>query len=343
MSNWLFEIRDQDGLNPVRLTSVTNRKLILALNAPGQANFTVNLNETDGAEENIAESRSQLYVYRDGELKFSGIVMVVERYFSDSEQYANVTALGWLWFFRRRIWSSFADDVHTAEDAGQIALELITGTQNPAFYQDLGITEGEIQDSVDINISLNRTTVKDALEKIAEVSGIEYDISPTKLFNVYYPHKGTDRSNQVKFVYPGNIKNVRVVSDATEILNFVRAFGFGLGDEEINSTVENVESEEVYDTYEAIVNKKDIKEQSALDDFNENLVALKKQARTTIDVTVDGNDSNISLNDYNTGDSIRIMINHPRFQYSQIFRVFEIHADIKENDVEDVRLILALV
>lgn len=343
MSTWLYEIRDLNGENPVRLTTVTKRKGVLALSKPGQVTFSLDLNSTEAAPANLAESRSQVWVYRDGVLKFSGVIMVVERYFDENTQYAAVTALGWLWFFGKRVWASTSDDVHDNEDAGAILLYILMNTQIPEFYQDLGITEGEIETSQDIDITLSRIKAKDAFDSVALASNIEYEISPLKRLNVYYPHKGTDRSDEVKFKYPGNIKNIRIISDATEIVNFSRAFGNGLGELELRSVEEDVESEEVYGAYEEYLSRKDIKRQSELDDVLANFVAERRNSRVTVDVTVDGNDQNVDLNDYNVGDSVRIIVEHTNYSYSQIFRVFEIHFDIDEKDVESNRLILALV
>jgi len=341
-SDWIFEIRDQDGNNRVRLTAANKRKVAHALGSGGQASFTINLNDVNASEFNLRESRSQLYVYRKGTLYFSGKIMVVERGFDESTQEANVIALGWMWFFEKRIIAKLADVTYTAVDAGSIAWTLVNTSQQET-NGDLGITQGTIQTSQNLTITYTRQKLRPALDDLTSQAGIEIEVTPNKIFNVYYPKKGTDRSASVIFKYPGNLKSARPLSDATTMVNDILALGRGMGAEEITANVEDTGVKEIYGLFQELLSHKEIDNSTILTSMANYYLNLRKSPRLTLDVTAHGNDEKVDLSQYVVGDTVKIEITHDNYTLAQNFRIFEIHVDIGDDDKETVRLVTALV
>jgi len=341
-SNWIFEIRDQNGENRVRLTAANNRKVVRGLNSAGQASFTIDLNDEKATQANLREGRSQLYVYRGSTLYFSGKIMIVERTGDEASQKANVTALGWLWFFEKRIIGKTADVTYTTTDAGAIAWGIINTSQNKT-YGSLGITQGTIQTSQNLSLTYTRQKIRQALDDLISQAGIEFEITPDKIFNVYYPKKGSDRTATVKFKYPGNIKSWRSLSDGTTVINDILALGQGTGAEELTADVEDTGTKNVFGLFEDVASFKDVDNQTALTNMANYFLSLRKAPRLTLDIEVHGNNETVEITDYVEGDTVRIEIKHTNYTLTQDFRIFEIHVDIGDDDKETVRLVTALV
>jgi len=341
MSSWIFEIRDRNGNNPVRLLNARDRNVAIGLNQAGEASFTIDLNDDKALESNLKVGRSTLYIYRNGELYFSGIIMIVERILNESSQFAKVKALGWLFLLSRRFIGIDADDTHTSEDAGAIAWDLIDQTQNET-NGDLSITQGTIQTSNAISITYTRQNILEAIEDLSAQAGIEFEVSPNKIFNVFYPLRGSDKSSTVILKYPGSIQTVRSVDDATTIVNNENGLGKGVGSQETVAERDNVGSQSVFGLYQKIASYKSIDNVTTLGNMVEYDVELNRSPRLTLDLQIHGNTESPSLSDYGLGDSVRVRITTTNYNFSQVFRVFEIHVAIDQNDKESVRLIVAL-
>lgn len=340
---WLFEIRDENGDNPVRVFSISNRKIGKVLNSigQGQASFTIDLNEDKAAETNLREGRSQLFIYRNGTLYWAGVIMVVDRIFGENSHKANVVALGWAWQLQKRYVGKTVDKTYTATDAGAILWGLINDTQLETGG-DLGITQGTIETSINLTITYSRQKISDSISDLVAQAGIDWEVTANKILNVYYP-KGTDRTDTIRFIYPGNITNARVVSDATMVANDILALGRGFGTEEINSQVSDSGSISVFGLYQDIMSFKDVVSQTPLDNMASYNLKLFKSSRLTVDIEVDGNDPNVDIEDYVLGDSVRVKINHDNYSLNQAMRIFETYVTIDDEDKERVRLVTALV
>lgn len=341
-SNWIFEIRDQNGANPVRIINARNRSVSVGLNQAGEANFELDLNDAKATESNLRVGRSQLYIYRSEELYFSGQIMIVERMLEQSTQAVRVKALGWLYLLSKRIFAIDADDEHTSEDAGAIAWGLINTTQSET-YGSLGITQGTIETSNNLTITYTRQNVLEAIEELSQQAGIEFEVSANKIFNVFYPLRGSDKSNTVIFKYPGSIQSIRSVDDATTIVNNENGLGKGVGSQETLAERDDVGSQSVFGLYQKISSYKNVDNVTTLGNMVEYDIALYKAPRLTLDIAVHGNTESPSLSDYGIGDSVRIKTVTTNYNFSQVFRIFEIHVSIDQNDKESIRLIVALI
>lgn len=341
-SDWVFEIRDSDGTSPVRIIGARKRQLSLVLNQAGEAMFELDLDDTKALETNLREGRSQLYVYRNDTLLWSGIIMIVERIMEQTNSYARIRALGWYWFLSKRFVGIDADDVHTSEDAGAIAWDLINQTQLET-YGDLGITQGEIDTSNNLTITYTRQNIKDAIDDLILSGGIDIEITPNKVFNVHYPIRGTDRSETVVFKYPGNVSRLRFVKDATTIVNSENILGQGVGDEEISAQRDDVGSQSIYNLFEKISSYKEIDNVTVLGNIAAFDILLLKSPRNSIEMRVKGNGSVPDLSNYNVGDLVRTKVVKNNFTSNNVYRIFQIDISIDEADRENINIVAALV
>lgn len=339
--SWLYEIRDQNGENPVRLDKAFDRRLSIGVNQPGDAEFSLALTDSKATETNLREGRSRLYIYRNGELRFSGPLAIVERYFEKTIQMVKVRSLGWLWFFNKRFVGVDSTLSYTSTDASQIAWGLVDLVQQDT-YGNLGITQGSLPTSQDLTVDYDKEDVVSALNNLYKQGGIEFEISPSKVFNTFYPLRGTDRSNSVVFKYPGSIESVRVVSDVTTLVNKEYGLGEGIGGQEVIAERDDVGSQSVYSVQEAIASYKNVANVTTLGNMVEYDIQKLKSPKLTLDLMVHGNQSP-SLDDFGIGDSVRIKIDHINYTLNQVFRILQVDVQIDSEDKESLRVIAALL
>lgn len=339
--SWLYEIRDQNDENPVRLNKAFDRKLNLGVNQPGDAEFSLALTDPKATEANLREGRSRLYVYRNGELKFSGPIAIVERYFQESVQMVKVKALGWLWLFNKRFVGVDSTLSYTSQDASQIAWNTIYLAQLET-YGNIGITQGNLPVSQNLTVDYDREDIVSILDDLHKQAGIEFEISANKIFNTFYPLRGTDRSNSVVFKYPGTIESVRVVSDVTTLVNKEYGLGQGLGGQETIAERDDVGSQSVYSLQEAIASYKNVSNVTTLGNMVEYDIQKLKSPKMTLDLMVHGNQTP-SLDDFGIGDSVRVKINHSNYTLNQVFRILQISVSIDSEDKESLRVIAAIL
>ena len=121
----------------------------------------------------------------------------------------------------------------TNTDAGQIAKILIdeSQTSDPPF-SDFGITFGTIQASVNRDRTFRFANVKQEITQLSNnnlKNGFDFDIDNNKVFNVFFPQKGSNRPNLVldnQNILSWGIRKPLVLS----LANKVHVIGAGFDD-----------------------------------------------------------------------------------------------------------------
>ena len=352
-SIWTFRIKDENGNVLANLLGATKRQVKLGLNKAGEASFSYNLKEFyDLAtkigltpESLIGLGRNTLECLRNTTVMFAGEIINLNQTMDEVDANIEVKAVGWYWLLGTRFVGLITDKVYTAIDAGSIAWDLINTTQlitNGSF----GITQGTIQVSVNRTLTYSRKPIKDAIDELANTdNGFEFEITPAKVFNVYYPQKGSNLSNTVILRYPGNvIKSIEKVSDVSEMANSVLAIGSGAGLEEISAQRDSVANQLVYKVRQTIYPVKDLNNATVLGDIAQQQVDTKGQLNPYYRIKIyGGNSESPSIEDFHVGDSIRVVSTETFFAIDQIFRVFEIYINVDDVDMEIIELIVGLV
>lgn len=124
--------------------------------------------------------------------------------------------------------------VFSNTDAGQIAKTLIdeSQTSDPPF-SDFGITFGTIQASVNRDRTFRFANIKQEITQLSNnnlKNGFDFDLDNNKIFNVFFPQKGSNRPNLVldrQNILSWGIRKPLVLS----LTNKVHVIGAGFDDE----------------------------------------------------------------------------------------------------------------
>ncbi len=349
-SKYSVELVDQTGLTIADLTGLaSNRKLTFVRNGTYEAEFSIDLDSFEllGRNTNV-NPRSMLSTGRyDCMIKRLGVPLFAGRIVFDGSGFGDevketVKVDGWFNLFKDRRTS--ISRLFSNVDAGQIAWTLINESQM-LNYGSFGITQGTI------TVSKNRTrlyefaNIRDAIVQLSEVTnGIDFEFTPGKVFNVFYPSMGADRS-EIEFIYPGNIKSLSISTDATQLMNYIVARGQGFGEGQIYDIRQDATSQATYGLRQAVLDFSDIHDVATLQQLADEQLKYHKDPLEILQMTLDGNQEPY-VGSYWLGD--RVMVTVEGYQrYDHIvrkqYRIDEIAITIDEFDNESVGLKLTSV
>ena len=349
LSRYSVEIFTPLGSLIADLTGLASmRQMNVARNRAGSCSFTINLLKLEALsrklnltpQDLLAVNRNEVKIRRGTRYLFGGQICHFE--VSVDAESVDIKVLGFLDLFSFR--NLPIETSYVATDAGAIAWDAINVAQS-VTDGNYGITQGTIQTSV----NRDRTypiykNVKDIIVELTEVqNGFDMEITHDKTFNVYYPYMGFDKSSDLKFYYPGNIKKLKIATDGTKMYNraYVRGQGFGTAQPIV--TVEDAIYQPYYKVRETVLDYSDIAEEANLTLHGEEKVSLFKDNIEIPQVTIDGNKEPY-VGSYWLGDRISLtVLEHAMFNYlsQNTYRIDAIDISIDDDDVEDVTLSLS--
>ena len=170
------------------------------------------------------------------------------------------------------------------------------------------------------------------LVKITHV--FDFEITPAKVWNVYYPKKGVTRD--LELVYPGNISGFKYEKDALDMVNELFVKGFGLDDAAIYGSDDDTTQQGIYYLLQASKSY-DSDSTTVLDqEAEKQMVNIKAPVERIVGLTLKDKPY---LGEYLLGDTVRVKIKHGQLlDFNELFRIEEIDVSIDEEDVETVNL-----
>jgi len=196
-------------------------------------------------------------------------------------------------------------------------------------YKDFGITIGTIQTSVNRNRTYEYKCLYDAISELADVLyGFDFEVTDNKQFNVYYPSKGTDKSDNIIFEFGTNIDKIDFAQDFTEPANEVLVLGNGSGTAMVTSTVTDTNMRGQYKLRKAINSQKDVDDESYLEAVGQKQLNTYAYVVRQYKVTQKANTSP-EYGDLSVGDWIRIRVNHGYLQIEDVVRIKTIQVDVE--------------
>ena len=287
----------------------------------------------------FATNVAELHIYLGDRKISAGQIASRDVRVSESRRSITLRAYGFFALLKYRTTGSLVN--YTATDAGAIAWDLINTTQ-VASYGALGITMGTITTSVSRTRGYSYKNVKEAIEELSAVeNGFDFEVTPDKVFNVYYPKMGIKRDD-VTFTYPGTIVELSDLEDGTRMANRVLAFGAGTGDFNISTSVEDTALETVYTRRDAKVNRSDVSDVTTLTSHANGLLSAQKNVLHMPQLTVDGN-REPRFGSYGLGDEVQIVTDRYQEVFADIngyWRIDGMDINVDENAREQVRLLL---
>lgn len=251
----------------------------------------------------------EVYLYdEDDNLLYSGFVDEMQTN-SGSEDTGtiSITSKGFFSLLDSRITNVLR--TYSSQDAGDIAWDLINYTQGLS-YGDLGITRGTHPATVNRDRTFRFEYIKTAIEGLSNkniLNGFDFDIDNGKVFNIFYPGKGTIRNNVV-VEYGFNIDGYQITENGlTGLVNQAVVIGENFGDDIVSVTRDAEDAyKSNYGLLQKTVSEKDVQESATLQDKGDKYLAKWKFPRKTINLDLKF-DSPL-FTDYQVGDRIKVKI-----------------------------------
>lgn len=325
------------------------RNLTIERNGIGGANFDIDL---FGFEEYC---RNKIYIppmsilypnvnwvkiRRGNKYLFSGQINYAKPTLKESQSIINVKVPGQLNLFKKRF--TAAERIFTGVDAGTIASTLLSESQ-ALTNGDYGITAGTIQTSVNRDrLYTGYKCISDAIIELSQViNGFDFEFTYDKKFNVYYPNIGTDRTGEITFEYPGNIKSIEYEYDGETMVNEDILLGSG---------ITRVRNESVYQATFKLRQQRDdqpdIITTQTLDDKGDEVLRLYKNLNPVItSLELFGNKEPF-IGSYWIGDRVKIKTSSLQTFNpinNQTYKIDSISINLDENMSEIVSLGLSLL
>lgn len=342
MIEYHFIIKDPDGNSLVELANSRNRRFSRLLNGAGEASFVITFSDDQFTSTILAPRRNNLNIYRGevtgSNLVWSGEIVTWEGMIDGKSEDVTIVAKEWLEMLSQRL-TGASREFSTPTDAGQIAWTLINESQSKTDG-DFGITEGTIQPSVNRVRLYEYKNIKEAIEELSRDildNGFDFEITPLKVFNVYYLLKCTDRTDTCVFELGSNINQVRAINDFGQITNQVIALGKGQGPAMITSTQTDATLRGVYKLRQRLESFKDEEDQDNLDDRAAEVLDTFKSPFMKLELVQQPETIPI-LTDYVLGDLVRARIKYGNLNIDNVFRVKSFDVQISDGGAETVRI-----
>lgn len=240
-----------------------------------------------------------------------------------------VTSKGFFGLLKKR----FTDDseIYSATDLSDIAWDLIDDAQN-LTYGDFGITRGADPTTRNADRTYRYDNIAEAIEKMSNLEiddGFDFAINNSKQFDVYYPEKGTQRTNIILEegfnIHQYTIRELFIDS----MVNQVHVLGEGFGDDQL---IETRDADNAYKSNFFLLQDKQaevaIKTSATLQEKGDKVIAQRRQPRTIIsNIAVHYNEPTFA--NYEVGDRIKIKI--PSYEIDSYFRLLSRRLDDNKN------------
>lgn len=319
-------IKDASGVTwqlPYQDFSITE-----TLNKDRSASITLSREDVEAVASNynitgefiLKSGYREVYTYdEDDNLIYGGYVAELYRSggASDSGQFT-VTSKGFFNLFAKR----FTDDLeaYSSADLSDIAWGLINTSQS-LTYGNFGITRGADPTTRNADRTYNYKNIKEAIEGISNenvANGIDFEIDNNKVFNVYYPEKGSKRNNII-LKRGFNIEDYTIRTILTDSMtNQIIVFGGGYGEasQVVTRDAENTYKSNYFLLQETL-SEKDVVLTATLEEKGDAQLESRKYPRDII--TVGCNYENPTYTDYSLGDRLKVEI--PQDNINNFYRV----------------------
>lgn len=283
----------------------------------------------------LSPYQTDIKVKRNDTYMFGTRVGYTESVLGETESQIDVRAFGYLNLLIDR----YVTKSYQATETVEIAWDLINETQDQT-NGDMGMTQGPNQTTtVNRDRTYVRQNVKEGIVNLTKlVSGnFDFEFTYDMKFNTY-TSIGSDLSNTIQFIYPGEITQVRVPRNGLALFNKVYGIGSGFGDDQLTSTQSDNNSQLNYGVHERIALFNSVVLQDTLDDNTLGDVNRRKTLLEIPEMTINGTD--FDLNTVGIGDTVTVRIEDRPFlnTVSGKYRIERIEVDLDENESENITL-----
>jgi hypothetical protein len=335
-----FVIVDKAGNKVASLQGAHQRSYATYLNKTGEARFVLSPTDPVLTADTLLLGHKELQVWRANKLVWGGELVYARTDLSADDERVEVAAKGYLDLLAKRYVGTAAAPV--SYEAGDWNIDQIAAELVYLYAGDFGITIGAYPAS---SRPADRTNMqyKNLKEIVDEVgndhvqNGIDFEITPDKKFNVFYPQKGRQLP-EIVFEWGVNIVSCYEIRDATELANQVIVLGAGEGSSMVTAMVENTALQAIYKKRQTILYHKEIIGVETLEEHGDKELAVHQLPPQIIGVTTKG-DLAPTVGSYEVGDSVRVKIKRGLIDIDGFYRIYGIAVQVTDSDEETIQLI----
>ncbi len=350
MSKYLIELFNPDGERLADISAIcTSRSFTLRRNRAEDISLALNLEVAQDLARHLgmpfyqlfAAGRTEVRITRDNRPMVGGQLLYVYPQLDSDGATLQLRASGFLDLLSKVYLQAADIGTVTNTDMSQVAWNFITLIQAKT-NGDMGITQGTLQTSRTITDTWEpyASSVKEILIGLTErINGIDFEFTPDKVFNVYWPGIGTDKTDLL-FSYLGNITTIGLPQDATTLANIIYVRGSGNGDVQPVETRSSVNSQVAYKRRERIEDYPSINVIATLREKGDETLRLYQTPMMIPSVTLDGTQQPF-LGAYWIGDRVRFAVDTDRYPAfalldGQTWRINEISCQLDDTDHENI-------
>jgi hypothetical protein len=337
-----FRIKNKLGQTLATLEGATGRSFGTYLNKAGEARFSLSPTDPKLTGDLLLLGSKELTIYRAGTLVWGGELCYSRLDLSREDERMELAAKGYLDLLGKRVVGTASTPrVFENTDLVTIARTLVDETQLQPDG-DFGITLGLNPTSRPADRSdYYYTNLLEAIEGLSNekvTNGIDFEITPDKKFNCYYPTKGRELP-EIVFEWGVNITSFWETLDATELANQVIVLGAGEGSSMATATRNASDYlQETYKLRQSVISEKTITGTETLEKHGDRELAEKQTHRQIIGVTVKGNVSP-GFGSYAVGDRVRVKVRRGITNIDAFYRIYGIYVSITDKDEETITVI----
>lgn len=273
----------------------------------------------------LSATYRELYIYDDAGTKIYGGYVSELTFNAGSNELGALTisSKGFFSLLHKRFTDDGTATNVTSTDASVIARGLITYTQ-ALPYGDFGITLGANPTTKDRDRTFKYSNIGEEIQKLSANNlkdGFDFEITADKVFNVYYPLKGSELPNII--LQEGfNVESFTIIKHFIDAMtNQVIVAGAGLGEAQ-NIVVRDADASYKSSFYllQDLLTENDVEITTTLEDKGDKHLDRYKYPRVVVQtLTTDYDEPDYNL--YNLGDSLKIKI--PSFNIDGFYRVYK--------------------
>ncbi len=277
--------------------------------------------------------RNDIRVKRNGQWLLGTNVIKFGYSVNDPSITMKVSATGYLNYYKKRY-----ADIDYDDTPQQDILWGIIDDLNAQPGGDYGIRQGvHVGETVVRDRHQVRKEVKSFFQQMSQVlDGCDFEFTADKKLNTYQAI-GTYRPD-TRLVYPGNITSFGFERSIEGVSNFIYGIGSGNGEDAVQATAEDVESEDYVYRREQIVTYNSVEDESTL---QQNIDAVSHYSANPIELpTLTVRDGVLDLSSISVGDTLSVAMNGNKSlaHITGFYRIESITCNVDENGSESPSL-----
>lgn len=311
------------------------------LNGPGAYSFTLPILNSKATRAILNPGLREIHLYRNDNLVWGGFLNAVN--VSSNEKSIRFAAEGYYGRLKKRYIDVTREYIDTEQF--DIVWDLINWTQHKTFGNiGIGRMTGEAASGVERTVIYNsweRRFIADVIDEMASLwNGFDFEVTPDKVWKVYYTHKGSTL-NDVVFEFGRNIGGLSYDIDTTDLAEEISAIGGGEDSATCIAVTADLDNMALYGRREDTVSNADIKNFSELASEANAELNIKNTPRYQPQVSVfQISDVDYPYGAFHVGDVVRIRGDYGYIDVDDLFRIISVTYAISNEGREAVTVML---